>query len=750
MVNFESRARWILRSITALLVWTPVFAVAAEEAIEEIVVTAERRQETLQKSSVSVQVISADGLERSGATQATDLNRIAPGVQIGTGGNAAQIYIRGIGDFAVSALSNPAVAFNVDGVYVARPQGTNSEFYDIERVEILKGPQGTLYGRNATGGAINLISRAPLLGQLNGRMSLELGNYSSKHFEGAVNVPVGETLAIRAALNVVDRDGYLSDGTDDDVRQAGRIRVLWKPSEVFSALISADYAHEGGNGPGYTLLPRPPGANPWDSASSAAANAILTTTPPLGFLVPPVASDSYRSNRFWNLSAELNWNLAFATLTLLPAYRDADLGERNYPAGLRNTIPTATSHALSTEARLSNSTDRLKWVAGLYYFKEDQQARQQIFEGFLQDNDNDYAPSTKSYAAFGQATLSITQTLRLIGGARYTYEDQSLTGAIHTNSPANLPPGTPLPSLIESFGGTQHFSRTTWKGGAEYDLSPDNMLYFTASTGFKAGGFNQTVEPMATYLPEKLTAYEFGARNRFFEGRLQVNAEVFKWDDKDNQVAHVVFDPLGNVNLVTQNAGAATIKGANIDIQARLTPTDTARLFTEYNDAKFQRFSYESAYSIFGSQIFNPTSTGCRVGTPFAGGTFGTQLATVDCAGFQLPRSSKWTARAGYEHTFNLPNGARVVPQVNAQFASAQWLAVDFVPTERVGSYVLTDLDIAYNDANDRWSVTAFVHNLANRAAYSGGGEQAFVPQLVYATIMPPRTYGVRASYNFH
>ena len=229
-----------------------------------------------------------------------------------------------------------------------------------------------------------------------------------------------------------------------------------------------------------------------------------------------------------------------------------------------------------------------------------------------------------------------------------------------------------------------------------------------------------------------------------------MNAEVFKWDDKDNQVAHVVFDPLGNVNLVTQNAGAATIKGANIDIQARLTPTDTARLFTEYNDAKFQRFSYESAYSIFGSQIFNPTSTGCRVGTPFAGGTFGTQLATVDCAGFQLPRSSKWTARAGYEHTFNLPNGARVVPQVNAQFASAQWLAVDFVPTERVGSYVLTDLDIAYNDANDRWSVTAFVHNLANRAAYSGGGEQAFVPQLVYATIMPPRTYGVRASYNFH
>lgn len=768
MDKLQSRARWIRHSIAVLsagALAAPMLAAAAaaagvddstaangheSEMIDEIIVTAQRREETLQKSSVSVQVVTGAALERAGLTQVTDLNRIAPGVQIGTGGNAAQIYIRGIGDFAVSALSNPAVAFNVDGVYVARPQGTNSEFYDVDRVEILKGPQGTLYGRNATGGAINVITREPSLDGTDGRISVDLGNYNLKHVEGALNVPLSDTVAIRGAFNVVDRTGYLSDGTDDDVRQAARVHLLWKPSEVFSALFSADYAHEGGHGPGYVLLPRPPGTGPWVSASSPAANAILNSTPPLGFIVPPVAADSFRGNRFWNLNAELNWNLGFATLTVLPAYRDATLSERNYPAGLRNTIPEATSHALSTEARLANNTDRLKWVTGLYYFREDQKAEQLIDEGLLQDNDNNYAPSTHSYAAFGQATFSVTSALRLIGGLRYTYEDQSLTGAIHTNSPQNLPPGTPLPYLLESFGGKQHFSATTWKAGAEYDVTPDNMLYFTASTGFKAGGFNQTVAPMDTYLPEKLKAYELGSRNRFLDGRLQVNAEIFKWDDNDNQVAHVVFDPLGNVNLITQNAGRAAIKGANIDVQARVTQSDTVRLFAEYNDAVYREFSYQSAYSIFGSPVFNPASTGCRVGAPYPGSIFGTMLATVDCSGFQLPRTSRWTGSAGYEHKFAIPGGASVVPQINAEFASARWLAVDFVPTERVGSYAIVDLDVAYTSADARWSVTPFVHNIADKAAYSGGGEQAFVPQLVYATIMPPRTFGVRADYHFH
>jgi len=157
--------------------------------LEEIIVTAQRREETLQKSSLSMQVLSDDELWQAGVARASDLNRLVPGIQIAGGGNAAQIYIRGVGDFAASPLSNPAVAVNVDGIYISRPQGVNSSFYDLARLEVLRGPQGTLYGRNASGGALNLVTNRPSLDSMNGYASVGLGNYSLVEAQGAINVP---------------------------------------------------------------------------------------------------------------------------------------------------------------------------------------------------------------------------------------------------------------------------------------------------------------------------------------------------------------------------------------------------------------------------------------------------------------------------------------------------------------------------------------------------------------------------------
>lgn len=724
-------------------------ATAAPADIEEIIITAQRYEETLQRSSLSLQVLSGETLRRGAVTQATDLNRLVPGLQIGTGGGAAQIYIRGVGDFAASALSNAAVAVNVDGVYVSRPQAVNSAFYDLARLEVLRGPQGTLYGRNASGGALNLITNKPSLDGTSGDIGLTLGDYSLVDVEGAVNIPLGETFAMRAAFKVVERDGYLSDGTDDDERQAGRVHLLWQPSDDLSLLVSADVAKEEGSGPGYVQLPGPPGADPWLSASSPEANAILAGTPPIGFLVAPIGDDSFRDNTFWNVSAELNWDFGPAVLTIISAYRDVDISERNYPAGLRNTIPEATSEQFSFEARLSNATDQLKWVAGLYYYNEDQDAEQQIYQGFLQDNLGFYSPETESYAAFGQATYSVTDTLRLIGGLRYTEEESSVSGEIYTQSPNGLPPNTPLPHLLATFGGKETFSDTTWKAGVEYDLTPANMLFLTASTGFKAGGFNQTVAPMDTYDPEELLAWEFGSRNRFMDDRLQLNFEVFYWDYTDNQIAHVIFDPLGNINLVTQNAGEATIQGANIDLQAAITPNDRLRFFVEYNDASYDSFTYDTAYSIFGTPLFNPASTGCPVGQPFPGAQFGTELITVDCSGFELPRAQEWVASLDYDHTFNLANGASLNAAAGAKYGSERWLGFEFVEPQRADAYEIFDFDLTYLDAGGRWSIAAFVHNIGDEAVYTGGSVQGFAPPLVYATIGPPRTYGATFRYSF-
>jgi iron complex outermembrane receptor protein len=302
---------------------------------------------------------------------------------------------------------------------------------------------------------------------------------------------------------------------------------------------------------------------------------------------------------------------------------------------------------------------------------------------------------------------------------------------------------------LEEFGGRHDFSSFTWKAGVEHDLTPQNMLFFTASTGFKAGGFNQTVPPMDVFDPEKLLAFELGSRNRFLDGRLQVNVELFKWNYKDNQIAHVIFDPLGVINLVTQNAGRASIKGGNVDVVARLAENSTLRFFVEYNDARYKRFTYDTAFSIFGSPLFNPLSTGCAVGAPFPGPSFGTELATIDCSGFRLPRTPKWSGAASFTQEFGLGNGGALIADVSAQFASKRWLGYEFVSMQRADGYALLSADLTYQSPGQRWSVAAFVRNITNEAVYTGGGVQAFAPPLVYATIAPPRTYGVRLRYDF-
>lgn len=722
---------------------------ASDDAHGAIIVTAERREESLQDSSLAIQVLSAEELERSNMTQITDLNSLVPGLQIGTGGNSPQIYIRGVGDFAASALSNPAVAVNVDGVYVARPQAMNSQFYDLARIEVLKGPQGTLYGRNASGGAINLITNRPSLNDVEGYLGLTYGNYDNKQLEGAVNVPLGQAVAARFAFTAVDRDGYLSDGTDDDERVAGRLRVLWEASPTVSLMLNADYAKEDGKGPGYVMLPSPSGTDEWTSASSDEANAVLAAQPPIGFLLPPVADDSYRDNEFWNVSAELNADLGFATLTVLPAYRHARMSERNYPAGLRYTIPESVSKQASVEARLGNSADRLDWVVGGFFFDERQDTEQQVFQGQFQDSIVFAFPKIRSYAAFGQATFSVTDAFRLIGGLRYTYERTRLAGELYTNVPAFPVPPEDLPVLLIEFGGKESFDALNWRAGAEFDVTPDSMLFATASTGFKAGGFNQTVAPDDTYEPEKVTAFEAGMRNSLLDGRLILNLEAFYWKLRDGQIAHVKFDPLGNINLVTDNSGKAEIKGANIELQAAITRNDTFRFFVEYNDAEYTDFSFETAYSIFGAPLFNPLSTGCEVSDPFPGATFGTEAATIDCSGFQMPRAPKWSGAATYAHTFDLGDGGTVVLDGTMQFASRRWLGFDYVEPQDVGGYATFDANLTYTAPDERWSLAAFVRNIGEEAVYTGAGVHAFAPPLTYATIAPPRTYGVRLRYNF-
>ncbi len=458
--------------------------------IADIIVTAERRQTNVQQTPLTIQVLGGEALASSGISDAAGLQRLTTGVEIGMGGGNSQIFIRGVGGASFSPLASPGVAFNVDGVYVGRSNGVNGNFYDLARVEVLKGPQGTLYGRNANGGSINLITNEPRLGARSLDLDLEAGNYDLIRASGAVNLPVGETGAVRAAFNVVNRDGYLSDGANDDIQQSGRLRFKWEPSTDVSIALNADYTHLGGKGGDYVYLPRRTGASPYEAQSETAANAYMRAAGPLGFLIDDVRADSKQETELYNFSGQLDWTWGdFATLTVLPAYRHVDTRFVTHFAG--RFFADERTDQTSLEARLGNSTKALTWVVGGYYF--DESAPNSINDiyvsNILQNYHIVYSPKTKALAAFGQATLSITDDIRVIAGGRYTYEDRSLTGSI-SNA------GTSPPTLLEVFGGVKSFDGFSYKVGAEYDFSPSNMVFLTYSTGFKSGGFSQTVAPL--------------------------------------------------------------------------------------------------------------------------------------------------------------------------------------------------------------------------------------------------------------
>lgn len=246
---------------TVALVWSLQAQAqdAANEAEEagsgEIVVTAQKRAENLQDVPMAVSAISGENLSKAGVNDVTGLTNLVPSlvVQPATGSMTA-FYIRGVGTLVGNSFSESPIAFNFNQIYVARPSGLLGTFYDLERVEVLKGPQGTLYGRNATGGAVNVIPKRPQLGQYGGEVHLDYGNYNAIRAEAAVNLPLGENAAFRLAGKVADRDGYLSDGYDDENGQALRGSFRWEQGAV-SAIIVADYFNQGGKGNGSVLVP---------------------------------------------------------------------------------------------------------------------------------------------------------------------------------------------------------------------------------------------------------------------------------------------------------------------------------------------------------------------------------------------------------------------------------------------------------------------------------------------------------------
>ncbi|WP_395651771.1 TonB-dependent receptor, partial [Brevundimonas sp.] len=455
--------------------------------LEDIVVTAQRREENLQRAAIAVSAVAGETLTEQSITQATDLTRLVPALQVAPAASFTQIYLRGVGTFGANAFAEQGVAFNLDGVYLSRPAAPAGLFYDLERLEVLKGPQGTLYGRNATGGAVNVITAKPRLGETSGNLTAEYGNFDAIKSSGAINLPLGDRFAFRLAGQVAQHDGYFSDGYDDEDTWAVRGQLRGDFNDAVNATLSIDYANVGGMGSGGTIMPLLDGDNrlgPSDPRVIAAYVARTPTAP-----VPQVIADGngYQDNTFLGIATTINADLGFARLTIIPAYRKTDLDFRSFASSFLIDVEE-NSEQSSLEARLAGDVGNLTWVVGAYGFSESVDANQNFDQG--SNGTRIFSDlKTDSVALFGQGTYSVTDRFRVTGGLRYTKDTKGQVTEAHTLPFVGFVAGVfPLrPIILDIRSDTDaeiEFEKVTYKAGIEFDAGQSSLLYASVATGF--------------------------------------------------------------------------------------------------------------------------------------------------------------------------------------------------------------------------------------------------------------------------
>ncbi len=745
--------------------------------LEEIVVTAQRREESSQHAAIAISTLGGDSVSDANITRPGGLGAVVPSLQVQDGtGPYSLFYVRGVGNFAANGLSDAALAFNFDGVTVSR-SGTSGFFYDLERVEVLKGPQGTLYGRNATGGAINVISKKPVLGQFGAEAALQYGNYAAFRADGMLNLPVGDNVALRAAVFSTQHDGYMNDRSDDQDDLGGRVSLLYSPSDSLRVSVVADYFKQGGILSGGTVIgvtnpavATPPKFSPSDRIGLFAPETTAYLATQLNLVsrrtFAPFTNISNEDNVFWGVSATIDWTTPIGTLTVIPAYRDSSIDYTSFAVG---TMLRENSHdkQTSVEVRLASPTDQtLRYVLGAFYLHDPNEVprfdvNQQSIATF-----QSYKAKTDSQAAFANLTYALIDEVRLAGGVRYTKDNKYFSDANSaTNSIICTAPGftpcpnagvlpytqmTPVPPQFFNPNGTittlstitnnnsQGYSRTTWRAGADWDVTDSNLLYASYETGFKSGGFFFSGDPDNFYDPETIDAYTLGSKNRFLDDRLQINVELYHWKYHDQQISHLSLDSLGTLIFPTENVGMATFQGAELDLQARPFRHTLISADVQYNDAVYDDFIYKTPNLNGG--FFNGT-TCPNVGTPGA-------VYTVNCSGKTPPYAPEWSVSAAVQQTIPLPGGGRLVGDARVHYQTETLTGLEFLPVEYQDAYSIWDFDLTYSTANDRLSIGAFVNNAFNETVISYSFP---TPQSGFATgiLQRPQTYGARIGVRF-
>lgn len=736
-----ARAR-LLASVAIPVALMAASAAWAEEApasgatVDEIVVTALKRSQTLTSVPASISALDADALADRGISTVNDIQQQTPSVSFGTALGTTQVSIRGVGLTIATGAGEPGVAVHLDGFYEARPALSGLAQFDLERVEVLRGPQGTLYGRNATGGAINFISKAPTQ-TFEARAAVGYAEYDEFHVEGVVSGPLSDRVRGRLGATFTERDqGFIENvapGQDDlDKTRTAGVRGRLEVDLSEDAVLDLQLTYLRSDGSTIYLTPTQPLDPATVAFNPALATALVETSPDKTAISTPRGKRTAIAP-----VATLNWELGeldFKSITGFSKIESESVSDSDGTSAEMGYLPQAYDSQLFTqEFGLTGTTGKLDWIVGAYYLNERYEAYQDVVfpngftaafpipgvgiipipvygagERLLQH----WSEKRESYAAFADGTYRITDSFSLFAGARYSKDKFRLTQTV----------GTLLTGLAcDNLTNEETFSSFTPRVGAQYTPSFGGNLYGSVSRGYKSGGLNFGTcnDP---YDPEKVTAYEIGYKGRLAGNTVTYGIAAFYYDYEDLQVYQLRPITAGGGSYI-DNAPKATIQGIEGDLTWRPTANLEFNAGLSFLDATYDEYVNADS-SILGS-------------------------APEDLSGNRIPKSPEFTGNIGAQYTTDMIDGVgRFTVRAEAYHSAEQYYTEFNKPQDGQDAYTVYNAFVKWDDPSDRYSVRLYGRNLGDER-YFNFVTATPLSGTTLVTYAPPRQIGVELAVSF-
>ena len=735
---------------------------ATAQVLEEVVVTARKQEESLQDVPISISAFKGDKMQANSIRNLETLSATVPNFFIAESFIGDAMFVRGVGSGQNNFGVEQAVGLVLDGVFYGRSRFSRLSFLDIERVEVLKGPQGALIGKNTTAGAINITTNRPTdTFEASITPSYEVLADDGFSVEAVVSGPITKNLSARAAILYEDRDGYI-DNTETGAEQIAREDIfargtlLWEPTESLDMILTYQYGdmdHEGENSQYATCNLTAPQLPPLGlnlttilnigSSEDCKANFKRAGAAPIASRGP--GDFSGKETSFDTVSLEINWDIGNHTLTSVTGwaqyqYQDIQDSDRTRLENL--TVDFGEEYEQwSQEIRLTSPNNRqLEYIAGMYFQSKEQHSDYGIdILAFQARRNTKTDEDGETIALFGQVTWHMSDQWDLTVGGRYTYENKEarslgFPSAVYTDIPIVVPPFAPagLPRIHDV---TDDLSESDFSPTVNLQWRPNDnaMIYASFARGFKAGAFNHAlVATQANALgyfkvaSEDVSAYEIGTKWTFLDRAAQLNASIFRSEFNDLQ--QTVLRGADIINDVL-NVGESTSQGIEVDMRWRATENLTLFGSIAFLDSEFDKFPNATCYTL-------QSPTECIAGQQ-------------DLAGRPFQFAADWRGSLNGEYVWRLKNGYQIVGFLQAYFSTDHFLQQDLDPKLVQDDYIKFDGTLSLHSPDDKWEISLIARNLGNQITANYGDDIPLQTGSVWKSVDPPRSLTIQGTWRF-